>query len=243
MKLNEKQYHLTFDIDWAPDQAIADICNKLGKHDVKASFFITHESDIIKDLVNHGHNIGLHPNFFPNSSQGEHPIAIIEYLLEIAPNAISIRSHGLFLSSPLLLEIAKNFPQIKYDLSIFMYKFPTIAVTDFTFDGTNIKRINYNWEDDIAFFDCEFNWNEIPSFAKTMVLDFHPIHVALNSNSLDNYNSLKQKTNKPLHQITKQELDKYRNPDDGADNFLDAILSSCMKPINFAELTGVNKCV
>lgn len=239
MNIEECQYHLTFDIDWAPDQLVADICEKLNARNIKATFFVTHPSDVIEDLKQNGHNIGLHPNFFPNSSQGKDPMKIMEYLLKIAPEAISFRSHGLFLSSSLLLQIASNFPQIKYDLSVFLYKFPLVAVTDFIYDDVVIKRINYNWEDDIACFDSQFVWNEIDPFAQTMVFDFHPIHTTgLNSNNLDNYKALKSNLNgRPLYDATPEEISKYRNPALGAENYLDSIISSKMKSIDFDALT------
>ena len=68
MKTDNCQYHLTFDIDWAPDFLISQIIDKLNKKNIKATFFITHQSDIIKDIAENGHTIGLHPNFLAGTS-------------------------------------------------------------------------------------------------------------------------------------------------------------------------------
>jgi len=238
MNIDQCQYHLTFDIDWAPDFIINEIQNNLDKRHIKATFFITHPSDTIQDLVKSGHNIGLHPNFLPGTSQGNNTLEIIEYLLNLHPDATSLRTHGLVQSSSLMIEIFTNFPQLKYDLSVFLYKFPHIVPSDFPFKDITIKRINYNWEDDIAFHDPLFSWDSILPFAQTMVFDFHPIHIGLNSNSLENYSQLKQELQKkPLYQANQNEISKYRNNTPGTNDFFNQIITSKMKPLDFDALT------
>ena len=206
------KYHLTFDIDWAPDFCISNILNKLKNAQIKATFFVTHLSDIIVDIINQGHNVGLHPNFLPNSSQGKNLDEIMDYLFKIAPNAIALRTHALVQSSPLLWELFSKFPQLKFDISLFTYKFPLVKVFDWTFEGVSFKRINYNWEDDCAFFDSEFLWNKPKFYSDITVFDFHPIHVALNSRDNKNYNRLKNNiSGKPLWQATEDEVKKTEN--------------------------------
>ena len=74
--MNNINYHLTFDIDWAPDCCVEQILLDLKKNSVKATFFITHASDINDEIINQGHHIGLHPNFFPNSTQNSWSFSI-----------------------------------------------------------------------------------------------------------------------------------------------------------------------
>jgi hypothetical protein len=65
-----KKYHLTFDVDWAPDSSIELVRLLLAESNVVATFFATHQTDVIKDLMRDGHEIGLHPNFLSSTTQG-----------------------------------------------------------------------------------------------------------------------------------------------------------------------------
>lgn len=230
------RYHLTFDIDWAPDFAIEEILSILKSKNVKATFFITHASDAIQDISNAGHEVGLHPNFLPNSSQGTSVEEVMDYLLNIYPNARSIRTHSLLQSSPLLHQIFSNYPQLKIDLSVLLYKFPLIAPSPWMLDGVSFTRLNYNWEDDMAFYDDSFSWNQSDLFSQSIIFDFHPIHVALNSSNNDSYIKLKESfANKSLFDVSRSQLLKFRNNSVGACDYLRSIISSNAQPITLRE--------
>ena len=51
-------YHLTFDIDWAPDASIELCLDLLGRHGVKGTFFATHVTDMNREIVSRGHDLG-----------------------------------------------------------------------------------------------------------------------------------------------------------------------------------------
>ena len=139
----------------------------LAKHNIKATYFITHDCPSVERIRKEGHTLGLHPNLLPGSSHGKTPTEAIEYLLQIAPEAVVIRTHALVQSSPILYEIFHSFPQLKYDLSILMYGFEHIGKFSWKYDGVEFERINYNWEDDCAFFDDGFCWKgPIPQSAQ-----------------------------------------------------------------------------
>ena len=55
------------------------------------------------------------------------------------------------------------------------------------YDGVKFERINYNWEDDLEFWNGEFNWAKAQFFGQISIFDFHPIHVHLNSANEKNY--------------------------------------------------------
>ena len=156
-KINKKLIHFTFDIDWAPDESIDKIREILNKKNIKATFFVTHATDILKDLRNDGHEIGIHPNFNKNSSHGSTIEKIIEHLLNIVPDARALRTHSLVQSSTLLHQIFSKYPQLKYDLSIFMHNFPLVSPFNWLSEDVKFTRINYNWEDDSAFYQNEFS--------------------------------------------------------------------------------------
>jgi len=230
------QNHLTFDIDWAPDISINEIRKIINSAGIKATFFITHKSDILKDLIEDGHELGIHPNFLVGSSQGDTPEKAIEFLLNIVPEARALRTHALVQSSPLLQLIFSKFPQLKYDFSILMYNFPFIGKFNWQFEGTQFKRLNYNWEDDAAFYHEGFKWNCLYFPGKLNIYDFHPIHVHLNSKDITPYNALKKSLTIPLSDIGAKHLTEFINPDYGAQTFLKVMTQS---NVNFIDFEGL----
>ena len=49
---NDKIF-ITFDIDWAADDVIAYCLNLLEKNDIKATFFVTHETKMLENATFH----------------------------------------------------------------------------------------------------------------------------------------------------------------------------------------------
>jgi hypothetical protein len=234
---SQPRYHLTFDIDWAPDSCVEAVLSLLDRRGIKATFFITHESDIIADLVRHGHHVGIHPNFLPNSSHGSQPEHVIEHLLEFVPEATALRTHALVQSSPLFHRIFSAFPQLRHDLSLFMYGFPVVAPFEWHFGGCRFTRINYNWEDDAAFFDPGFDWATPRFHGPLTIYDFHPIHVALNSCDESNYGQLKaSQAGKPLWTVAEKTLQAHVNHRPGARTFLQAVVDSTAQALRFEDL-------
>ena len=95
---------ITIDIDWAPDFMIDYCMQILLVAQVKATWFITHKSPMLDKLRQYPDlfELGIHPNFYPNSSHGESEEAIIGYCMDLVPEARSMRTHGLCQSSYLL---------------------------------------------------------------------------------------------------------------------------------------------
>ena len=120
-------YVLTIDVDWAPDWAIAEVADILIENNVKATWFITHDSQELKRLFDYTDlfEIGLHPNFDESSTQGKTPEEIMNYLQKIAPHANSVRTHGLVQSSQLLKMMREKF-NIIYDVSLLLPDTPNI---------------------------------------------------------------------------------------------------------------------
>ena len=233
----EKKFHLTFDIDWAPDFTI-ELCLEILKlKKIKATFFATHETDLNQEVILQGHELGIHPNFLNKSSQGNSPFQIIENCLNFAPDAKTIRTHALVQSTPLLFEIFNSFPQLELDLSIFMANAKYIERFKWQFDGVSFDRINYNWEDDAQFYDKNYNWSKPYFPGSTSIFDFHPIHVYLNSQDNLNYKNLKKDLSREsLSAAPKKLLQLNINKNKGAQNFLKAIIRSEAQSITLDEI-------
>ena len=232
-----KRYALTFDIDWAPDFAILYCLNLLDDARCKATFFATHSTSLNQEIVNRGHDLGIHPNFLPNSSQGASVQAIISECLSYAPDAWCMRTHALVQSSPLLHEIFSKFPQLKLDVSLFMHRSTFSHKVKWEFDSVTFDRLLYNWEDDAQF--ASYNEDNLPElfFGELTVFDFHPIHVFLNSTDGSEYRNLKlEQPNLPLSSLTKQVVEKHVNPNLGTQSYLKEVLSSKNRCIGLDEI-------
>lgn len=82
------------------------------------------------------------------------------------------------------------------------------------------KWLNYNWEDDAAFYDKGSKW-ECPYFpGKLNVYDFHPIRIHLNSKDGNPYSALKKSINTSLSNISEKQITKFVNPNYGTPTFL-----------------------
>ena len=134
-----KKYVITFDIDWAPDCAILECLELVENANCKVTFFATHNTPINHEILSRGHNLGIHPNFLPGSSQGSNIKAIVAECLTYAPDAWCMRTHSLVQSSPLLHEIFFNFPQLLLDVSLFMHRSPFAHKVKWDFDGVSYQ--------------------------------------------------------------------------------------------------------
>jgi hypothetical protein len=197
---------LTFDIDWANDEVIADTHRLLSESHVSATFFATHESPRIKALCEDENlEVGLHPNFnhiLDGSTPNINSDKIISDLKLIIPEAKSVRSHSTTYSSVLCSSFAKQ--GLTHDVNYFIPDFSEVDLKPWL-NWLGITMVPYFWEDDVACSDP--NVSEVSSLVSRQgirVFDFHPIHVFLNTESLDRY-----ERTRPLHQ-NPQELIKHR---------------------------------
>lgn len=234
-------YALTFDIDWAPDWCVEtclDICRKAS---IPATIFVTHKSKLIDEINNDPlFELGIHPNFFPGSSHGNENRDILDYCLDIVPAATSFRTHGLYMSSPLLSLISDEYETLRTDVSIFMPFNIHLRPTSVYMGEKNrrIVRIPYFWEDDAAASCPGWNWKiEIMPSSGLKIFNFHPIHVALNMASLKKYSELKNKIHpKKLYELNLGECETYINLHDGVRTYLQRIVDSLPKD-NFKKIS------
>ncbi len=232
-----KKYTLTFDIDWAPDFAIRHCLDLLEEHEVSATFFATHKTPMNKEVQARGHNLGIHPNFLPNSSQGDGVLNIINECLSYSPNAWCMRTHSLMQSSPLLHEIFSNFPQLKLDVSLLMHRSEFAHKCLWDFNGVVFERLLYNWEDDAEFSRQRYSREQHLFFGELTVCDFHPIHVVLNSSNGSEYTEFKKTLNgRYMQDADKHTVSKIKNPEVGVESHLKALLNSDATHVRLDEI-------
>lgn len=225
---------LTFDMDWAPNYIIERIVNKLIELNIPSIWFVTNQCKALALMRKHQHlfELGIHPNFHPNSTQGTGFLEVMKYLMKIVPEARSMRTHGLMTSSAWLLQASSKF-NIKYDFSCFLPYTTSIVPHNFKYQDSQIKRIPYNWEDDVEVFAQNPFTYKFSKF-KHLVLDFHPIHICLNTYTFDNYIALLS-LGKNLQELNKSEVEKFREKGKlGTSVFFENIC--CSKRLKFCNI-------
>lgn len=191
---------ITLDIDWAPDYAIDFAASLLIEAQVRATWFVTHNSPAVERLRDHPHlfELGIHPNFLPGTTHGKTESEILSHCMSIVPQASVVRTHGLVQTSNLLEKIIDETP-ISVDVSLFLPHATALEpVVYYWENGKRLVRLPYMWEDDFEMVRPDSVWDlgrMIDSGKGLMVMDFHPIHVFLNSVKLATYRSVRAKGN------------------------------------------------
>jgi len=177
----------TSDIDWASETVIQDTIDLFEKYQIKCTLFATHKSKSI-DLCNRNlFEIGIHPNFNENIINGSGIPAkeIVQNLVQFYPEAIGVRSHSITTSGP-LLEIFKE-KGIQYESNQFV---PYSKKIEPYKCWNDITIIPYNFEDDVHYtYEKSFEISLLDEFRSSeyLIMDFHPIHIFLNTESDKTY--------------------------------------------------------
>jgi len=204
---------LTLDVDWAPDWVIDEVAAILIANRVRATWFVTHASPAIERLKNHPtiFELGIHPNFLPNSTQGEDQDQIIDYLLAIVPKPRSVRTHALFQSTRLLVHMFKKIPTLRVDVSIFTPHVKHWEPVEFHYENVCGCRFPYIWEDDSEMYRPHPIWEyaELGPIAGWRIMDFHPIHIVLNDPTMESYRLLKRMCPR-LSEVTPDDVARFR---------------------------------
>jgi len=202
---------LTLDIDWAPDFVIDEVASLLKEKRVRATWFVTHESEAIGRLREEPElfELGIHPNFLPGSSHGSTPADVLAYMNSLVLDAISIRTHAVVQSAPLHDAIATH-TNVKVDSSQFLPGMHQIQPIEYWCCGKWMLRLPIFWADNYVSELPEPNWRlapllEVPGLK---VMDFHPIHVYLNSATGENYQRLKQQVSR-LDQLVRHDVQSF----------------------------------
>jgi peptidoglycan/xylan/chitin deacetylase (PgdA/CDA1 family) len=188
---------LTLDIDWVPDCVIDRIACQLREHRVRATWFVTHASAAVDRLRAHPERfeLGIHPNFLPGSSHGRTPQEVLAHCMSLVPEARVMRTHSLVQSTPLLNEVVRCTP-IEIDVSLHLPGHRGLHTITQAFPERTLQRLPFWWEDDDEMYRARPDWALVPRVAAPgdglRILNFHPIHVALNSPSLARYEALKR---------------------------------------------------
>ena len=179
-----QKLYLTFDVDWAPEPVVAQVLRALEAATARATFFATHESAVLRAADPKMIEIGLHPNY--GNAPQENPVLELKKLY---PEARGARSHGLFVSSAILSGYAKA--GLEYESNIFLFKHKGLHAVR---RSASLISIPFIWSDDKHLeLGLKFDFHELPLENDGLtVVNFHPIHIFLNTDVQATYARAKQ---------------------------------------------------
>lgn len=209
-------FALTLDIDWAPDCVIDDVARILKENEVRATWFVTHRSEAVERLRHvELFELGIHPNMLAGSTHGKTEDEVMAHVRRIVPSAISMRTHGLYQTSNFLKKAAREYG-VAIDVSLFLPRAAALRPHRLTWSGLSLWRIPYFWEDDSEMWEDEPLWDVSDhrlDVCGLKVFDFHPVHVALNTEAPERYEELKR--THPFESWDRELVEKKANKGDG----------------------------
>ena len=220
---------LTLDIDWAPDHVIDEVAGRLVGAGVRATWFVTHASPAVDRLRDHPElfELGIHPNFLPGSSHGASVDDVLRSCMTLVPDARAMRTHSLVQSTPILTRVVEVTP-IDVDVSLHLPGHPGLVPVEQAPPAPPMRPIPFWWEDDYEMYRPVPDWSldrRLDATDGLRVLNFHPIHVVLNSASLDGYAALKRAAPR-LQEATVAQVAGARNAHGaGTGTAFDAVVS------------------
>lgn len=224
--------YLTFDIDWVHDEILEDTIDLVEMYKLSATWFVTHATPLLGRLRNNlDFELGIHPNFNflldGDNCTGKNANEVVDRLMALVPEAKCVRSHSLTQSSR-LIDIFRR-KGFTHECNTFIPANSGIALKPWaSFCG--LTRVPYFWEDDVhVLYDhigiTETEPADLAIVGKGMkVFDFHPIHVFLNTESLERY-----ERTRALHHDPK-ELINHRYEGYGTRNRLIELLELAKSP-------------
>lgn len=183
----EEKWFFTLDIDWAIDEVVHEAIDLVEKLGISATWFVTHSTAALKRIrANDKFELGIHPNFnhllageLTNSCSASD---VLKKIMEIVPEAKAVRSHSLTYSSRLVeLFVAEG---LTHDVNYMVPWRAGISLVPWTYEN-GIIRAPYTFDDYLNLYDFSTpNW---ASFSGLRIVNFHPVHLALNPDSLERY--------------------------------------------------------
>lgn len=211
---------ITLDIDWCHDEVLAYSINLLEQAGASATWFVTHNTPLLERLrANPKFELGIHPNFNfllqGDSRNGRDAEEVVVRMLEIVPEAKSVRSHSMTQSSH-LLNLFKD-KGLQYDCNHFIPFQANIELKPYRL-WNNLIKVTHSWEDDISCICGGHSTSLVNQGANQLnVFAFHPIHIFLNTKDLTLYEQTRSIHHRPNEMIKMRCLEK------GARNYLECL--------------------
>jgi len=210
---NSRVFALTFDIDWAADEIVSDALDLVLRHGMKATWFATHPGRYLELLrAAPNQELGVHPNFNSLLNGGASDIdaaTVVAQMLTLVPDACSVRSHSVTQSSVLTRLFIEH--GLTHESNDYIPFWSSCPVSAWRLECGMVK-VPYCMSDELC---CVAPiavdtpaLRDLVQRPGLKVFDFHPIHVFLNTESLDRY-----ERTRPIHhdpsELVKHRFDGY----------------------------------
>lgn len=202
----EKCAFITFDIDWAPDAVIEDSINLLVSAGVRATWYATHPTPLLKVINDNPlFELGIHPNFNKllggQAPHGESAWSIVEDLCNVVPEATSARSHSIVQGGPVSLIFEQH--GITHESNCNIPESAGVRLRPWT-TSNGLTSVPYCWADEHSWTQKQSNkYIDIIDRVGLAVFDFHPIHVFLNTDSAKFFQEARQYYHQP-HELLRR---------------------------------------
>lgn len=232
---------ITFDIDWVPAYVTDFIADILIQTGTKATWFATHPCPSLDRLRGRPDifELGIHPNFRPNSSHGKTVSDVIEYARKLVPEARTMRTHGLIQSISLFDDIMRN-TEVIADVTTYMPHLPELMPAEIWRAGRVMLRIPTYWQDELEMTRPGPVWNADRLVGRNSgkgvkVFNFHPIHVYVNRLDDAFFHDLIKEVG-DLPNADKKIVDKYvRRDGEGPLSLLEGLCAHANRPVKLIE--------
>lgn len=212
---------LTADTDWASDWAIADLLGLAGEYGIRPTLFATHRSPAILAFANeHPQDLGLHPNFLPDSTHGAGESDVVEHLRGLFPKAETYRAHCFFDHT----RLQRRFWDFgfRYDSNLCLFLQPQLVPLRLS---SGLVRFPVFWEDDVHWAWNNGDWSLdtfLPHFLTPglKILNVHPFFIAANLPGEKYYVSVKSH----IETLSEESCRAIRWASPGARSFLETLL-------------------
>ena len=184
-------YLLTFDTDWCPSWMVDEVLDLLDKRGHQATLFSTGSlSPATAERIASVERIelGIHPNFLEEGAI-QHPEHVIDTLLEELGPCTAIRTHGLFWWHGLGSLLSDRGFSCDSSLSAPGH------LLSFPLRDNGIDRYPISWGDWSYLANPvsqEAVLKRISGFGRIRVFNFHPVHIAMNTSSLKQWQEYRQ---------------------------------------------------
>lgn len=170
----------TMDIDWASEYAIQCAIAIFREAGLPVTTFLTHKSAEIDRALAAGEiKCGIHPNFMPDSSQGDTYQKVVDFCFDLLPQARLCRAHRYYEVNDTMELLTKKGIVAESNICTLLDVVPPFL------HRSNIISFPIFWEDGAYLYNYEgFNYTEFWEKLNTpglKVLNIHPMHIMLNT--------------------------------------------------------------
>lgn len=205
---------LTFDSDWCPEWMLQETLNILKTRGMAGTFFLTDApAPALRAQLAQANRVqvGIHPDFFSPHAVGR-AREILESLLEKVGPCTVCRTHGLFWWHGL----GEHLRQLGFTDDSSLSAPGHSLKAPLRVSGINRYPISMG---DWSLLDSRKNikaaLEAIDAFGPIRVFNFHPIHIALNTASIDEWTEIKRLMRDDPERLRAMAEDNAHRPDPG----------------------------